>query len=92
MRFDRETDPDAALYDDLRNGSGELAARELMSRIKMFVCTKRREFSPQADEIALDIFERVCLRIDTFQWNCRFFSWVCAIAKNVLLERLREKL
>lgn len=91
MRVNESADPDEVLYTDLMEGSGEVAARELMRRIKMFICKKCPCFSRDADEIALDIFERVCERIESFRGESRFFTWVCSIATNTLRERLREK-
>jgi RNA polymerase sigma factor (sigma-70 family) len=91
MKVKHSADPDEALYTDLTEGSGEIAARELLRRIKMFICKKCPDFSRDADEIALDIFERVCERIESYRQESRFFTWVCSIAKNTLWERLREK-
>ena len=87
----RAVDPDEDLYADLRYGDGEKAVRELGLRLKKFVCKKCPDFSSDAEEIAFDILERVCERIETFQHQSKFYTWVVRIAINVLFERKRLK-
>lgn len=87
----RAIDPDADLVDDLLHGDGEKAVRELGLRLEKLVCHKYPDFRADADEIVLDILERVYERIGTFGHKSRFFTWVGAIAYNVLKERSRQR-
>lgn len=87
----RANDPDADLVDDLLNGSGEKAVRELGLRLRKLVCRKCPDFRADADEIVLEILERVYERVGTFEGKSRFFTWVGAVAFNVLKERMRQR-
>ena len=88
---DHAVDPDTELYDDLRFGDGEKAVRELGLRLKKFICKKCPDFSGNAEEIVVDILERVYERIETFQHQSKFYTWVSGIAINVLFEQKRFK-
>jgi len=92
MALSLTNDPQAHLYDDLLNGDGEKAARELLLLVKKFVCTcnKCSDLASSSDDIALEVFERVCEKIHTFRGESKFLTWVCAIARYVILERLRN--
>lgn len=91
MVADRDSDPDAHLYADLVSGSGEKAAQALLARIQRFICKKHPEFCADAEVIALEAFERVCEKLNTFAWKSRFSSWVIGVACNVLKEHTRAK-
>lgn len=93
MRHSHACDPNSEvyLYEDLVSGDGEKAAYELLPLVKKFVCKKFPEFFLDAEEIAIDVFERVCEKIHTFKQDSKLSTWVCGIAWNVLQERLREK-
>ena len=91
MGFTKASDPDLYIYNDLVDGSGDIAARDLVRRIRMVICKKFPEFRGEADMMAVEVLERAYIQIDNFQWNCRFFTWICSIAYNRIREELREK-
>ena len=45
----------------------------------------------EAEELTSDVFIKALGRIDSFRGECDIFSWLCSIAKNCYISKLRRE-
>lgn len=84
-------DPDEHLYRNLLDGDGEEAVRNLLPRIKRFVCSKYPWLSQDAEDLASSAMVRIFERIKSFNPTKRFSSWCFGVTRFVVLEWLQER-
>jgi DNA-directed RNA polymerase specialized sigma24 family protein len=61
-------------------------------RVHAFIARRRRRGvdDPVTEELALEVMDRVWTKASTFQGDSKVATWVLGIARNVVLESLRE--
>lgn len=45
----------------------------------------------EADELTSEVFIKALSRIDSFRGECDIFSWLCSIAKNCFVSKMRRE-
>ncbi|TWU08284.1 RNA polymerase sigma factor [Stieleria varia] len=91
--YDKDSrDENALIQDALAGDRGAFAVLVVRNQDRLFASMMQVTGSPEeAEEVVQDAFIRAFVKLDSFQRNSQFFTWLYRIAFNSALTRRRRK-